>query len=171
MGVEVFEAQDRWFLKILTKLMNVWILPVLSTRCFHQWGGAKMMLRELNSWMKPVDFVYKLETAKRRYAQGGQKPLVEYLNRWRTWVHAELPFKVNSVIDKFRNFVVNNASRYLTQEQSRLGYTKSQFKEDFSSYLTRVKYIPISCSVHDGTINFKKGISKWLKNFSRNYSF
>ncbi len=60
-GVEMFEVQYRWFLKILAKLMNVWILPVLSTRCFHQWGGAKMMLRELHPWMRPGDFVYKTD--------------------------------------------------------------------------------------------------------------
>ena len=60
-GEEMFEAQDRWILKLLAKLMSVSILPVLSTRCFHQWGGAKMMLRELHLWMKPGDFVYKTD--------------------------------------------------------------------------------------------------------------
>ena len=60
-GVEMFEDRDRWILKWLAKLMNVWILRVLSMRCFHQWGGAKMMLRELYAWMKPGDFVYKTD--------------------------------------------------------------------------------------------------------------
>lgn len=57
----MFEPQYRWILKFLAKLMNVSILSVLSTRCFHQWGGAKMMLRELHLWMKPGDFVYKTD--------------------------------------------------------------------------------------------------------------
>jgi RNA-directed DNA polymerase len=57
----MFETQCRWILKLLAKLLNISILPVLSTRCFHQWGGAKMMLRELHSWMKPGDFVYKTD--------------------------------------------------------------------------------------------------------------
>lgn len=48
--------------------MNVLILPVLSTRCFHQWGGAKMMLRELHLWMKPGDFVYKTDVSVAYYA-------------------------------------------------------------------------------------------------------
>lgn len=325
MGVEVFEIQDRWFLKILTKLMNVWIFPVLSTQCFHQWGGAKMMLRELKAWMKPGDFVYKtdvysyyasinhgilfqqlksikwplrylqtvidycertilrigdslhcsrgipkggslspvlgslyltpldhamerwvargdcfyarfqddiilvsrkrhvlkrmrkemfqiltdlqltlryektfvgrsqkdfdllgytispqglspsqktqekaLETAKRRYAQGGQKSLVEYLNRWRTWVHAGLPFKVNNIdeiIKKISNFVVDHASQNLSQKQSRVG-DGSQVKTYFPKYQARVPIIPLVCSVEDGVFNFKKGISSCLKNFS-----
>jgi len=60
-GIEVFVHHDRWLLKLLAKPFSVWILPVLSTRCFHQWGGAKMMLRELKSWMKPGDFVYKTD--------------------------------------------------------------------------------------------------------------
>lgn len=60
-GVEMFEAQDRWVLKLLSKLMNVYSLKILSTRCFHTWGGAKMMLRELHAWVKPEDFVYKTD--------------------------------------------------------------------------------------------------------------
>jgi len=60
-GVEMFETQYRWLLKLHANLMNVWIMPILSPRCFHQWGGAKMMLRELQSWMKPGDFVYKTD--------------------------------------------------------------------------------------------------------------
>jgi hypothetical protein len=57
----MFEIQYRWILKLLARLMNVWVLTVLSKRCFLQWGGAKMMLRELHSWMKPGDFVYKTD--------------------------------------------------------------------------------------------------------------
>lgn len=44
----MFEPQYSWILKLLAKLMNVFILPVLSTRCFHQWGGAKMMQEALS---------------------------------------------------------------------------------------------------------------------------
>jgi len=66
----MFDWKDRGFLKILAQFMNVWILTVLSQRCFHQWGGAKMMLRELHHWMKWGDssgkcqkscFVYKTD--------------------------------------------------------------------------------------------------------------
>ena len=38
-----------------------------------------------------------LKNAKYRHAQGGKKSLLEYLNRWRTWVHAGLPLKVHHV--------------------------------------------------------------------------
>ena len=38
-----------------------------------------------------------LENAKLRHAQGGHKSLQEYLQRWRTWAHAGLPFQVHSV--------------------------------------------------------------------------
>lgn len=57
----MFETKDRWILKLLTKLMNVYILSVLPARCFHTLGGAKMMLQELHSWMQPGDFVYKTD--------------------------------------------------------------------------------------------------------------
>lgn len=60
-GVEVFDCQVQWILKLLTKVLNVWMVTVLSTRCFHQWGGSKMMLRELHTWSKPGDFVYKTD--------------------------------------------------------------------------------------------------------------
>ena len=60
-GIEMFEREQRWNLKLVAKLMNVWILPVLSPRCFHQWGGAKMMLRELQSWITPDSFVFKTD--------------------------------------------------------------------------------------------------------------
>jgi len=60
-GVEMFEIQYRSSLKLLAKLLNVRILTVLSMRCFHQWGGAKKMLREVQAWMKPGDFVYKTD--------------------------------------------------------------------------------------------------------------
>lgn len=38
------------------------------------------------------------QKAKRRYAQVGRKSLHLYLNCWRTWVHAGLPFEVQSVV-------------------------------------------------------------------------
>lgn len=61
LGVEIFEKENSILLRLLTQMLNVWILPVLSSRCFHQWGGAKMMLRELTAWMQPGDFVYKTD--------------------------------------------------------------------------------------------------------------
>jgi hypothetical protein len=78
-GIEMFEVQYRWMLKLLAKLVNVWILPVLSTRCFHQWGGAKMMLREVNAWMKPGDFVYKTDVYS-YYASINHSILIQQLN-------------------------------------------------------------------------------------------
>jgi RNA-directed DNA polymerase len=78
-GVEVLEVQYRWMIKLLAKLVNVWILPVLSTRCFHQWGGAKMMLRELHAWMKPGDFVYKTDIYS-YYASINHSILIQQLN-------------------------------------------------------------------------------------------
>jgi hypothetical protein len=50
-GVELFDLKDRCWLKLLTHLMNLFILKVLSPRCFHQWGGSKMMLREAHAWI------------------------------------------------------------------------------------------------------------------------
>jgi RNA-directed DNA polymerase len=47
----MFDAQDRWVLKLLAKFLNVYLIRVLSHRCFHQWGGAKMMLREVCAWI------------------------------------------------------------------------------------------------------------------------
>lgn len=62
LAAEIFEFRDRALLKLLAQMMNVWILLVLSTRCFQQWGGAKMLLRELHTWIKPGDFIYKTDT-------------------------------------------------------------------------------------------------------------
>ena len=38
-----------------------------------------------------------LEIAKRRYAQRGNQLLQEYLKRWRTWAHADLPSLIHSI--------------------------------------------------------------------------
>lgn len=46
-----------------------------------------------------------LEIATQRYAQGGLKPLMTYLNRWRTWVYAGLPSQVHSVDNIIRSLV------------------------------------------------------------------
>ena len=78
----MFETQYRWILKLLAKLMNVSILPVLSTRCFHQWGGAKMMLRELHTWMKHGDFVYKTDVYS-YYASINHDILFQQVNCYR----------------------------------------------------------------------------------------
>ena len=51
LGVELFESKDRCWLKLLAKLLNVYLFNVLSLRCFHQWGGTKMMLREVHAWI------------------------------------------------------------------------------------------------------------------------
>jgi hypothetical protein len=34
-GVEIFEAQYRWILNLLEKLMSVWSVPALSICFFH----------------------------------------------------------------------------------------------------------------------------------------
>jgi hypothetical protein len=36
-------------------------IAIFFTRCFHQWGGAKMMLREIHGFMQPGNFVYKTD--------------------------------------------------------------------------------------------------------------
>jgi RNA-directed DNA polymerase len=77
-GVEIFDLQDRGFLKLLAQAMSVWILPILSPRCFHQWGGAKMMLRELHQWMRPGDFVYKTDVYS-YYASLNHRILIDQL--------------------------------------------------------------------------------------------
>lgn len=77
-AVEVFETNVRGLLKIFAKILNVWILSVLSSRCFHQMGGAKMMLRELLSWTKPDDFVYKTDVYS-YYASINHKILFQQL--------------------------------------------------------------------------------------------
>lgn len=59
--IEVFDPAIQGILKMLAGLLSVWILPALSTRCFHQWRGAKMMLREVHTWIRPDDFVYKTD--------------------------------------------------------------------------------------------------------------
>ncbi len=33
-----------------------------------------------------------LDTAKQHYVQGENSALAKYFNRWRTWIHAGLPF-------------------------------------------------------------------------------
>jgi hypothetical protein len=54
-----------------------------------------------------------LEIATQRYAQGGAKPLMTYLNRWRTWCAAGLPFKVQHIDDAINSMVHKlTSSRY-----------------------------------------------------------
>ena len=60
-GVERFDEASRCALYAVGKLLGIFLYQILSARCFHQWGGAKMMLREVCSFLKPGDFVYKTD--------------------------------------------------------------------------------------------------------------
>ena len=91
-----------------------------------------------------------LENALRRYAQGGSKSLQLYLNRWRTWVHAGLPFKVHHV----ENIVASLAEKVTGQRC----HSNSQ----------RTANRP-ALSVLYGQNNFLKGISPCKINFSGHY--
>lgn len=127
-----------------------------------------MMLRELQAWMKlgitPQSFSPSqktrekaLENAKQRYVQRSQRSLVEYLNCWRTWIYAGLPFKVGRVDDVVKSIVgavINGTSFNRTKEQSCVGTIKNQ-KSDFESP-TRIKHSIIR-SVDDGYNNQMKG--------------
>jgi hypothetical protein len=106
-----------------------------------------------------------LENAKRRYAQGGQKALAEYLHRWRTWIQASLPFKVDLVEDVIRSIedsVGKDASLTVPQVQSGVWYTKEQIPS-VSKHISR----SIIRSVQDGANIKKKGKVSCIKlNFS-----
>ncbi len=71
-----------------------------------------------------------LENATWRYHAGrGHRSLVEYLNRWRTWIYAGLLFKVDGVEDVIKSItdtVVKETSCNLTQEQSCIESPKNQ---------------------------------------------
>ena len=110
-GIEVFKEQ---ILKLLTKLANVWILRVFSMRCFHQWGKAKMIPRELQTWLKPEDF------------------------RWRTWVHAGLPFKIQNVEEIIGRFHSSVVSLNRSHHQSRVGTFRGELMPPSQKLLTRV---------------------------------
>jgi len=88
-----------------------------------------------------------LEKAKRRYAQGDRKSLHLYLHRWRTWVHAGLPFKVQSV---------ETVVASLVDKVTALGR---------HSYSQRITNRP-NISVLYGPNNFMKGTLPCKKNFS-----
>jgi hypothetical protein len=196
-GVEIFEIQFRGILKLLSKLMSVWIIPILSDRYFHQWKGSKIfqVLKELRLFLGPEKtFVGRsckdfdllgyhitpqsfspsqktqekaLENAKQRYAQGGQKSLAEYLNRWRTWIYAGLLFKVakvDAVADSIRDSVVKGTSLHKTQEQSRVRCIRNHWTDfEYSTCL----YLSLIRSDYGGDNNHKKkGKALCIKNFS-----
>jgi hypothetical protein len=112
-----------------------------------------------------------LENARRCYAQWGDKSLQEYLNRWRTWIYAGLPFKVERVDDVVKSIVdavVKGTLFNLTLEQSCVGTIENR-KSDLG-YPTSVTRSIIS-SEHDGDNNNNtKGKLICIKNFSGHYS-
>ena len=63
----MFDSKDRGWLKLLAQFLNVYLISVLSYRCFRQWGGAKMMLREVYAWINHEKSHLKptLETGER----------------------------------------------------------------------------------------------------------
>ena len=107
-----------------------------------------------------------LENAKRRYAQGGKKSLVEYLNRWRTWIYAGLPFKVEGVDDVIKSIVdavVKDTSFNPTQEQSCDEKQRNRTSESLDASQVNRSII----SVPDGVnFNLNKGKVSCIKNFS-----
>ena len=92
-----------------------------------------------------------LENAKQRYAQGGLKSLLEYLNRWRTWVHAGLPPQVHSV-----DYIIRSLFDKVTSSRENENSQRSQNQPNISaSYWLN---------------NFKKGKRTCIKNFSGHHS-
>lgn len=118
-----------------------------------------------------------LINAKRRYAQGGTKSLQMYLKRWRTWVHAGLPFNisgVDEVIASLEDSVMGSipSSFHISQNPSLVGNTKECWRSlllTSSSNLLARALTRLVISESDGAlINLNKGISKCIKqNFSR----
>ncbi len=115
-----------------------------------------------------------IEQAKRRYAQGGIKPLRCILRSsprtslkcWRTWCAAGLPFKTISLDDTLQRIETTALlSRRSKQEQNLVGGTKSY---RMSTFLYRSSHHKLSpkCSVF-GEINNKKGTQLCVQNSSK----
>jgi hypothetical protein len=119
-GVAVFEVQYRWLL--LRKLQ--FSSAQLSLRYEKTFvGKSQKGFDLLGHDITPKNFSpsQKIQEKALENAQEGQKSLVEYLNRWRTWVYAGLPFKVERVDDVVKSIVdaiVKGTSFNRTQEQS-----------------------------------------------------
>ena len=114
-----------------------------------------------------------LENAKRRYAQGGNSALAKYLDRWRTWVHAGLPFKIDhveEVIDSIRNIVMQNQCFNITKNQRCMRSSRSSSDKRLLAELVLLSNRLVRCSETNRTNNKLKGISSWLKNFSGHFS-
>ena len=68
-----------------------------------------------------------LENAKRRYVQRDKEALAKYLDRWRTWIHAGFPFKIDNVeeiINSIRDFFIQNKSNKIIQTQICIRFKK-----------------------------------------------
>jgi hypothetical protein len=133
--------------------MMDWYIARRNKRRNNYWLTSSNALKrvDLNSIREKA-----LENAKQRYVQRSQRSLVEYLNCWRTWIYAGLPFKVGRVDDVVKSIVgavINGTSFNRTKEQSCVGTIKNQ-KSDFESP-TRINHSIIR-SVDDGYNNQMK---------------
>jgi RNA-directed DNA polymerase len=60
-GHELFEKDQRGFLKRATGLLKCWIISKLSNHCWHTMRGAKQMLCAVHNFLRPNDFVFKTD--------------------------------------------------------------------------------------------------------------
>ena len=99
------------------------------------------------------------------YAQGGGKSLQSYLNRWRTWVYAGLPFKVHHVDDVIKSIIaLFDVPRDKNLETEPCRKLQGFIVNSLHKHPACIS-LPI-CSEFDG-VNNKKGKSTCIKNFSR----
>ena len=101
------------------------------------------------------------EEGKRRYAQGGTKPLQDYLKRWRTWVHAGLPSIVHQVDDTIEQLFDSAVSSK--------GYKNSQRPINRPTSLCCIRDITLALGLVPGKP--MKGISSCELNFSRHQPY
>ena len=89
------------------------------------------------------------ENAKWRYAQGGQSSLAEYLDRWRTRIHAGLPFKierVEEVVESIRTAVSQTPSSHLNRYQGGFWSPRNSFEDLLLKDLLNVENHRFRCS-------------------------
>ena len=101
--------------------------------------------------------------AERRYAQGGSMSLQSYLNRWRTWVYAGLPFKVHHVDD-----VIESIIALFDVPRDKNLRVRALPKTSGVSSLHPARLSLLICSEFDG-VNNREGKSICLKSFSEQH--
>jgi len=99
-----------------------------------RYTGVSGLIEVKTPSQKPPDKT--LEKTSVCYSQGGNKSLVEYLNRSRAFINARLSFEIDSVDE-----VIGKTSTTYKRNQSCVSYMRKQINHDFPMSIKHKVYL------------------------------